>query len=62
MNSDDIIKGVFYLFSADVVFNGGKLTGKLIDCFSEILTAHYTKDKMTYVVTQQELIDAGFGC
>ncbi|MDD5474717.1 MAG: hypothetical protein PHU34_11325 [Candidatus Methanoperedens sp.] len=59
MNSAE---AVFILVGADVVFNKGQLTSKIINCFHDVLKLYYDKKPVTYVVSQKDLIDAGFEC
>lgn len=50
------------LVGADVLFNKGRLTKKLFSCFNDILKKHYDETHVTYVISQKDLVDAGFGC
>ncbi len=55
-------EAVFILVGADIVFNKGQLTGKIINCFHDVLKKYYETKNKTYVISQKELVDAGFGC
>ncbi len=55
-------EAVFILVGADVVFNKGQLTAQIITCFHDILKAHYAMKNANYVISQKDLVDAGFGC
>jgi len=56
------VEAVFILVGADVVFNNGQLTSKIVGCFHEVLKLYYGNKNKAYVVSQKDLIDGGFGC
>lgn len=55
-------EAVFILVGADVVFNHGEFTAKIITCFHDVLKVYFDEKNTTYVISEKELVDAGFGC
>lgn len=50
------------VIGADIIFNKGILTNTLLLTFHDILKAKYNKKHVVYSVSQEELVNAGFGC
>lgn len=56
-------EAVFILVGADILFNKGQLTSRVVSCFYDILKEYYRAKNEKYIyISQEDLTNACFGC